>query len=187
MYDKLYDNWKREKVDSNLQSIEGEFYKELARYINELRNCFKGTDEKSVGLRLAEAELERAEKLSRELIEMRVQKILRIIDSNPRIEAVSRVVVEDEKSIFESALQTSKIYNSIIEKVLAGEIESQETTSVPVKPTMALVRFLAEVPAIVGVDLRSYGPFKAEDMATLPLQNAELLIKGKAALRISYE
>jgi DNA replication factor GINS len=190
MYDKLYDHWKREKLDSNLQSIEREFYEELARYMNQLRDYLRSIDEQSAESRLAEAEFQRAERLSREVIEMRVRKILRIVESKPSIEVVSKAVVGDEKFIFDSALETSKMYNSILEKVLASEIEGQDATDMPTKPknvTMVLVRFLVEVPAIVGADLRSYGPFKAEDMATIPLQNAEILVKGKAALRIACE
>lgn len=190
MYDKLYDHWKREKLDSNLQSIEREFYEELARYMNQLRDYLRSIDEQSAESRLAAAEFQRAERLSREVIEMRVRKILRIVESKSSIEVVSKAVVGDEKFIFDSALETSKMYNSIVQKVLAGEIEGQDATDMPTKPknvTMVLIRFLVEVPAIVGVDLRSYGPFKAEDVATIPLQNAEILIKGKAALRIACE
>ena len=36
---------------------------------------------------------------------------------------------------------------------------------------------------ITFVDLRLYGSFKPEDVATLPLENAEALVKGKAPLR----
>ena len=47
-----------------------------------------------------------------------------------------------------------------------------------------LVRFTREMPAIMGTDMKSYGPFKAEDIATLPLQNAEALLRQGVAIRI---
>ena len=43
------------------------------------------------------------------------------------------------------------------------------------------------MPAIVGADLKTYGPFNPEEVASLPLENAEILAKGKAALKIDFE
>lgn len=44
-----------------------------------------------------------------------------------------------------------------------------------------LVRFTANVPAFVGVDLMVYGPFEPEDIAYIPLINADtLILKGIA-------
>jgi DNA replication factor GINS len=50
-----------------------------------------------------------------------------------------------------------------------------------------VVRFLVDIPAIIGADLKPYGPFKPEDIATLPLENVEILMKGKAAIKIGCE
>jgi len=46
------------------------------------------------------------------------------------------------------------------------------------------VRFLKEVPAIVGADIKTYGPFKEGDIVELPKENAEVLVKQGLA---SYE
>ncbi len=45
------------------------------------------------------------------------------------------------------------------------------------------VRFLKDVPAIVGADMKTYGPFKKGTLAALPKENAEILIKMGAAER----
>jgi len=47
-----------------------------------------------------------------------------------------------------------------------------------------VVRFVQEVPAIIGVDMKTYGPFKPEDIATLPAENAKILIKKGLAVEI---
>ena len=36
-----------------------------------------------------------------------------------------------------------------------------------------VVRFLEDVDEIVGADLEKYGPFKVEDIATIPYENAQ--------------
>jgi len=43
------------------------------------------------------------------------------------------------------------------------------------------LRFLQEIPEIVGVDLKIYGPYKKEDVGSLPAQNAQGLINQGAA------
>jgi len=51
-------------------------------------------------------------------------------------------------------------------------------------PKRILVRFSCEVPAIVGVDMKSYGPFKPEDLVVLPRNNAETLIRRGVATAV---
>jgi len=46
------------------------------------------------------------------------------------------------------------------------------------------VRFLKDVPAVVGADMKVYGPFKEGDIAKLPKLNAEIFVKQDIA---SYE
>jgi hypothetical protein len=36
------------------------------------------------------------------------------------------------------------------------------------KHKRVVLRFLADVPAIIGSDMKTYGPFKAEDVASVP-------------------
>ncbi len=47
-----------------------------------------------------------------------------------------------------------------------------------------LVRFLKEVPSIIGVDLKAHGPFLKEDIASLPWENADSLVRQGAAVEI---
>lgn len=45
------------------------------------------------------------------------------------------------------------------------------------------VRFLKDVPAILGPDMKTYGPFKKGDIAALPKENASIFIKMGIAER----
>jgi hypothetical protein len=65
-------------------------------------------------------------------------------------------------------------------------LEAKPVTPKPVEPTpepseKVLVRFLQDVPMIAGVDLKEYGPFKKEDIANLPKENADSLVKSGLA------
>jgi DNA replication initiation complex subunit (GINS family) len=48
----------------------------------------------------------------------------------------------------------------------------------------ATLRFLKEVPAIIGADMKTYGPFKVEDIAALPIENTKILIKQGLAEKL---
>src|SRR5919108_746581 len=48
----------------------------------------------------------------------------------------------------------------------------------------ALIRFVRDVPPIIGVDLKTHGPFHKEDVARLPQENAEGLIRQGAAVEV---
>ena len=47
-----------------------------------------------------------------------------------------------------------------------------------------LIRFTKDIPALVGRDLKIYGPFKNQDISRLPIQNASILIEENAAIKI---
>jgi DNA replication factor GINS len=40
---------------------------------------------------------------------------------------------------------------------------------------------------MVGADMEKYGPFQAEDVATLPYDNAQALIAKKIAMKIRWK
>ena len=50
-----------------------------------------------------------------------------------------------------------------------------------------VVRFLENVDEIVGADLEKYGPFKVEDIATIPYENAQALIAKNIATKVRWE
>jgi DNA replication initiation complex subunit (GINS family) len=41
-----------------------------------------------------------------------------------------------------------------------------------------------EVPEIIGSDMKTYGPFKVEDVAALPVENTRILIKQGLAEKV---
>jgi DNA replication factor GINS len=55
------------------------------------------------------------------------------------------------------------------------------------KTKTTVVRFLKEVDQIVGVDLEKYGPFKSEDIATIPYDNAQALIAKNVVTKVRWE
>jgi len=187
MYEKIYEYWRRERTEPNLQSIDKGFYEELADYIRKLKEYAEKADEKTARKKLTEEELKRAQEFSKELLETRLQKILRIAEMRSGQERASKTVVGEENVILEATFEASRQYQSMIQRILVEDVGQASPRAIPTKSKTAVVRFLVEIPAIIGADLKPYGPFKPEDIATLPLENAEILMKGKAAIKIGCE
>src|SRR5207249_629402 len=52
------------------------------------------------------------------------------------------------------------------------------------KKDKLLLRFVKDMPSIIGVDLKTHGPFLKEDIVVLPYENAESLIRQGTAVEI---
>lgn len=55
--------------------------------------------------------------------------------------------------------------------------------SIPTQ-TKVTLRFLKDAPAFIGIDMKSYGPFKAEDVVSIPKLNANSLVREGLAVEI---
>jgi DNA replication factor GINS len=51
----------------------------------------------------------------------------------------------------------------------------------------AVLRFLKDVPAIIGADMKTYGPFKAEDVSSMPTENAKIFVKQGLAEKVEAD
>ncbi|MBR9690242.1 hypothetical protein GOV08_01010 [Candidatus Woesearchaeota archaeon] len=67
------------------------------------------------------------------------------------------------------------------------EAQSSEFASVPKPKSKKTVRFIGQVPKFVGKELEVYGPFNPDDMASLPADIANVLIKKKRAEEVNVE
>ena len=75
----------------------------------------------------------------------------------------------------------------ILSSILNGKSKLLESVANKHKTKSTLVRFLKEMDQMVGSDLEKYGPFRAEDVATIPYENAKALIAKKIASKIRWE
>ena len=75
-------------------------------------------------------------------------------------------------------LSFAESYQKFAEKLLRGQLSSQ-FSKVGVKKTRKrdALRFLKAVPGVIGADMKTYGPFMVEDVASVPVENARILVK----------
>lgn len=141
-----------------------------------MKEAQRNLDQKSLKAQVLEEELRRLQHLLHQLVDRRLEKIR---ETAGRREPVT--VDLPEKWILEELAEIARHTSKFKEDLSQG----LEPSNYPEKrKETLLVRFVKDLPAIIGVDLKTHGPFKAEDIASLPFENAESLIRQGAAVEI---
>jgi hypothetical protein len=90
----------------------------------------------------------------------------------------SELLTTEEAALCSGFLSFAEAYHAFVKKLVQGqvlEVAVAEKTSQP--HNRVALRFLKAIPAVVGADMKTYGPFLAEDVASLPVENAKVLVK----------
>ena len=139
-------------------------------------------DEKTLKARLLSEEHERVRKLLSDLIQSRYRKMFnRVLDGKTNPLAL---LTSEEEVSYSGISSTWKHVQDVLKDVLRGRIPAVKGVKPEEKPKRILVRFLKAIPAIIGPDMKAYGPFKEEDVASLPAENAEVLLKRGIAMEV---
>jgi DNA replication factor GINS len=178
MYRSLYEAWKREIENPKLQSLPLDFYGVVADYLQRLREEGRMLDKKTIKAVLLKRELLNVRRMVNEIIMARYRKVVKILATGEKIP--SGTLTAEEEKIY-SVAPISDTVQSFAKNVLRGFLLKVD---VKVKHRRTVLRFLADVPAIIGSDMKPYGPFKAEDVASLPVENANVLIKQRLAEKV---
>lgn len=182
MYEELYKAWKLEKENSELQPLSKTFYTESTRYIKNLREELRTSDEKTLRSLLVMKEFNNVKWLITDLLRLRYQKILENVSRGEPLP--TDAFTAEEEPICGIATSVRETFDQLLKEMLEGRAPRVRKVEAEKKPKKILVRFLQAIPAIVGLDMKAYGPFKAEDIASLPAENAEILIKQGIAMRV---
>ena len=185
-YTVFYEAWQREKESSELQRLDKGFYAELSEHIKTHREELQMLDDKTLRAKLANEESSMLEKLLKKLIWTRHRKIYEAAFARKRLSM--DLLTSEEEVIYKEILSALEKTRTIEKNTLKGHAPKIEEAGrmEKIKKTL-LVRFLQAIPAIVGPNTKVYGPFKVEDVAALPIENAENLIKRGIAVKVEIE
>jgi DNA replication initiation complex subunit (GINS family) len=171
LYSELYKAWKSEKSSALPQPLPADFYRQTMMYLNGINDELSTTDTHTIQGRLLVTEKEMTERLLNELRQTRIRKIVSSAQNQIPIQPTS--LIEEESNVFEKIKQS-------LSSLRQQPPDRQDDQN----GELSVVRFLEDIPEIVGVDLRIYGPFKKEDVASLPAPNAHALERQGAAKAI---
>jgi len=192
-YERLHRAWQKEKVTVELQNIKDEFLREMKLYIQELNRA--PVDTESLTGRITLTERQHANQMLKELTEARLGKIVRLELEDKPIDA--QALTPEEQRLHANMRQLLASHRDgsempAAEQPRAPQAPKPRPEPPPAPPQAAeqeltVVRFLQSLPAIMGVDMKAYGPFKPEDVASIPKQNAVNLIRRGIAKLVEIE
>ena len=200
-YKTLQNAWEKELREKELQNIPDTLLHEMKDYITTLNRT--PTDEDTLSGQLTWKEKEYANRMLRELTENRLRKIVTREAMGESINA--QAMTPEEQRLHSNLRQLLADYRQEADLPEVIEMPSQ-TKPAPSKPAkvrrkkpvpqpvikpdeveLMVVRFLQPIPAIMGIDMKAYGPFQPEELGTIPAQNAETLIKRGIAKKVEVE
>ena len=159
------------------QELGTDFFKNLSNFIGKLKNEeYDGIEKKTKNEILLTATT---------LTDLLINKRLKKISNSSTIPY--NILTDEEKFIIDSNDEMNERKNMILSGIINGKSKFLEITSTKHKTKPVTVRFVKEFDEIIGVDLEKYGPFKPEDVATIPNENAQALISNGIALKIRIE
>jgi len=191
MYNQLYAAWQREIDAPTLGALPLDFYVKIGEYLRRIKEEDKVLDKKSVKMNLLLHESANVERMLKELFEARYRKLIKNVTKNQKA-PVGLLTVEESRMV-EIFADFTKTYRKFADDLIQGQsTQKAESDMAPIRVVVktdtapvfkrSTVRFLKSIPAIMGADMKSYGPFVAEDVASLPPQNAQILVKQGLAV-----
>jgi DNA replication factor GINS len=183
--DELYRIWKTEKSEKTLQKLPSSFYSDVERLLSESKAAPVVPGQDRTQKVLSEKEFKILRRLATGVAETRMRKIVDAVLSRQDV-ATDLLTPEETDFAKQVAVHIGDRYRFIEELGQLGIAPEEKTASEPVEARLEVVRFLSDFPAIIGVDLKTYGPFKAEDLATLPIENASALVSQGVVRQVRF-
>lgn len=155
-----------EKNSKKLLNLPENFFDEAKSYL-ENKARFSDTKEDAW-------ELDSARRVLQDLFEIREGKLINSALFHVRSGVSPGSMTKEERIFFDSMVSGIREFQERRKGIFEGRREEMET-----------VAFLEPIPQFVGADMKNYGPFERGDMATVPKDNAALLIEKNIAKLIN--
>jgi len=169
-YDEIQRIYRLEKNSPSLQKIQENFYKEISEMLPRIDKSHRA----HVITLLKEIYLRRRYKI--------ILHALRTED-----ETKSPInIIPDELEMYNGIVKSIKEYNNtiILNRLKTPEEPEKSKTFEILGAKTLKVKILSPLPALLGSDLTTYGPFKEDDIVELPEDNAKILISKEIAEEI---
>lgn len=180
MYNELYELWKKQRENENeIQQLPKKFYAKIVAYVKKLREENRMLDKKTIKAKLLSNEFKNVKIMVDELLSIRYMNILNNAVAGEAIDGDA--LTEEEKELYGEVLPLIEGHRAFSKDMLRGYLSKIDRD---VNRAGVVLRFVSDIPALVGADMKTYGPFKPEDIATLPTENAQILIKQGMAIEV---
>jgi DNA replication initiation complex subunit (GINS family) len=177
-----------EETSEALTTLPAETYTELAGYAQKLRATTGSGNDDAPG-RLAKKQLWLMEGMTRRLLQLRLAKAGKEAtkgqDDQPA--QPSRNLLPEERYVNDVLQQLAKKEERFVKAVVDGQPSFFTLVQRREIQRMTTVRISKHVGEIIGADLKKYGPFEVNDVARLPVGNAQVMVASKQAVPVSSD
>jgi len=177
-----------EEASEALTTLPAETYTELAGYAQKLRATTGSGNDDAPG-RLAKKQLWLMEGMTRRLLQLRLAKAgkeaMKQQDDQPA--QPSRNLLPEERYVNDVLQQLAKKEERFVKAVVDGQPSFFTLVQRREIQRMTTVRISKHVGEIIGADLKKYGPFEVNDVARLPVGNAQVMVASKQAVPVSSD
>jgi DNA replication factor GINS len=175
-YKKIFQIWEEQADKKRLIKLNKNFYKDLGEIIKNSDSEIEKLEKTSLQRQLMEKEIDNIINMVKSIYITRFNMILDSVKKNLEIDVTS--LAETELNLYNDIRGSIEKYIKNIDLLIRGQ--SLKTIDKKLLSKYVIVRFLKELPAIAGNDEKTYGPFKKEDVVTLPKKIAETLLERDA-------
>lgn len=175
MYNDLFEKWKNELKNSELAKLPEDFTQKIAGYLKDIAKELKMLDKRTVKAVLLKIEEHNVKRMFNDLMKIRYNKLVRKARKGEKMQGL----LSSEENIYSKLISSLETYQTFVTEMLRGRSEKAKSES-----KFVTLRILKEIPQIVGFDMKVYGPFKPEDIAVLPPENAKILVKQGLAAEV---
>ncbi|HYW84916.1 MAG TPA: hypothetical protein VFB30_16755 [Spirochaetia bacterium] len=175
-----------EETSEELTMIPADTYVRLSNYAQKLRATTGSSSEDAPG-RLARKQLWLMEVMIRRLLQVRLTKAKAATHEEGQPAPSSKSLLPEERYIDDMLRQLANKEERFLKAVMDGQssfftlIQRRETQR------MTTVRISKRVGEMIGADLKRYGPFEVNDVARIPMGNAQVMVASKQAVPVSSD
>lgn len=170
----------KRRLDSESQTealmpLPTDFYSTLVAYSQKLkRSASSGGSEVSIHLIATQSKM----------IESMVGQLLRLRTRKAMQQNALLQLLPEERYVCSAEQKFQRRFQTMVEALSAGQPSFVEFAHLSESQRSVTVRFVKHVNELVGLDMRRYGPFEPDDVASIPAGSADILIAGGDAVEI---
>ena len=195
--EEIFNILKREiQLTSGPQPIQPNFYQNVAVMIYNLKN--NPVEKKEDGEENTKMETEKIDKIScqikNNLLDLFIKSVtLLFIYRCKKTFNIDKIretfdysnLTNEEKYVFYGNREREHRINIILNMLFEGKPKTLEKIVSSINQNYVVLRFLDSLEQFVGINMNKYGPFKKDDVAILPFENARSIIENNKAIEIN--
>ena len=176
------------------QTIPTNFYQNIANAISKLKNNVIEKEEEEEEEKIKNKGEKMSVQIKNNLLDLYLKSVTmlfiyrcrKIFNINKKTNETFEYsnLTEEEKYVFYGNKDVENRINIVINTLFEGKPKTLERIVSSINEQYTIVKFLDTMEQFVGINMNKYGPFKKEDIAILPFENARSIIENNKAIEI---